>query len=82
MLLTRDVQNRDAERLRGNCLKDFNLKELDLQKILFRSLDRLFPDDELVVLMQSRRRREEPDLLDVDKNGNLFIFEQKAWESN
>jgi hypothetical protein len=31
--------------------------------------------------MQSQRWREEPDLMAVDKNGNLYIFELKAWES-
>jgi hypothetical protein len=30
--------------------------------------------------MQSRRWREEPDLMAIDKNGSLFIFELKAWE--
>jgi hypothetical protein len=42
----------------------------------------LFPDDELVLLMQSRQWQEEPDLMAVDKNGDLFIFELKAWESD
>jgi hypothetical protein len=32
--------------------------------------------------MQSRRWQEEPDLMAVDKNGYLYIFELKAWESN
>ena len=32
--------------------------------------------------MQSRRWQEEPDLMAVDKNGYLYIFELKAWESH
>jgi hypothetical protein len=32
--------------------------------------------------MQSRNWQEEPDLMAVDKNGDLFIFELKAWESH
>ncbi len=31
--------------------------------------------------MQSRSWQEKPDLMAVDKNGNLFIFALKAWES-
>jgi len=57
------------------------LDERALQDVLFKSLDRLFPDEELVLLMQSRLWQEEPDLMAVDKNGHLYIFELKAWES-
>lgn len=32
--------------------------------------------------MQSRRWQEEPDLMAVDKRGDLYIFELKAWESH
>jgi len=81
MLLTVNTKTRFAEKRRTERLKSFDLKERDLQDILFRSLDRLFPDDELVLLMQSRNWQEEPDLMAVDKNGDLFIFELKAWES-
>jgi len=63
-------------------LQTFGLDERGLQDILFKSLDRLFPDDELILLMQSRYWQEEPDLMAIDKNGQLFIFELKAWESH
>jgi hypothetical protein len=32
--------------------------------------------------MQSRQWQEEPDLMAVDKSGNLYIFELKAWEAH
>jgi hypothetical protein len=41
---------------------------------LYGVTTRLFPDDELVLLMQSRSWQEEPDLMAVDKDGNLYIF--------
>jgi hypothetical protein len=82
MLLTINTKTRYAEKRRTERLKSFGLKERDLQDVLFRSLDRIFPDDELVLLMQSRNWQEEPDLMAVDKNGDLFIFELKAWESH
>ncbi len=56
------------------------LDERALQTILFRTLDRLFLDDELILLMQSRSWQEEPDLMAIDKNGFFYIFELKAWE--
>jgi len=50
------------------------MDERALQDILFKSLDRLFPDDELILLMQSRAWQEEPDLMAVDKRGDLYII--------
>lgn len=82
MLLSINTKTRCAEKCRTEHLQSFGLDERGLQDILFKSLDRLFPDDELLLLMQSRRWQEEPDLMAVNKNGDLFIFELKAWESD
>lgn len=81
MLLNINTKTHYAERRRTEHLRSFNLDERALQDILFRTLDRLFPDDELILLMQSRLWQEEPDLMAVDKDGTLFIFELKAWEA-
>ena len=82
MLLSIDTQTKYATRIRGERLKTFGINERTLQDILFHSLERLFPDDELILLMQSSEFREEPDMMAVDKEGNLYIFELKAWESH
>lgn len=81
MLLEVDLKNKIAERVRGVDLKSFGIDERSFQDILYRSLDNLIPDDELLLLMQSRRWQEEPDLMAIDKDGKLYIFELKAWES-
>ena len=81
MLLDVDLTSKIAERIRGKRLKDFGLDERAFQEILYNSLDKLIPDDEFILLMQSRRWQEEPDLMAIDKEGRLFIFELKAWES-
>jgi hypothetical protein len=82
MLLNYNLRTDSIEKESAKHLFDFQIDERNFQNILFRSLDRLFPDDELIMVMQSRRWREEPDLMAIDKNGYLFIFELKAWESN
>ena len=82
MLLRIDIKAAVADRVRGERLRSFNMDERDLQGILFRSLDKLFPDDELILIAQSRRWQEEPDLVAIDGKGNLYLFELKAWESN
>ena len=54
MLLNINTKTHFAEKRRTERLQSFGLDERGLQDILFRSLDRLFPDDELILLMQSR----------------------------
>ncbi|NLO27546.1 MAG: hypothetical protein GX113_05120 [Actinobacteria bacterium] len=82
MLLNVDTEARLATKVRSVRLSDFELDERGLQDIFFRALDRLFPDEELLLIMQSRRWREEPDLMALDAEGTLYIFELKAWESH
>jgi hypothetical protein len=82
MLLSVNSKTLISEKIPGKRLFDFGIDERKLQDVLFRSLDRLFPDDELILLMQSQYWREEPDLMAIDKEGKLYIFELKAWESN
>lgn len=81
MLLEVDKSEDIAYRVRGSKLSDFGLDERAFQNIIFRSLDKLIPDDELLLIMQSRRWQEEPDLMAIDKAGRLYIFELKVWES-
>lgn len=62
--------------------KDFGWDERKLQKLLFDNLDRVIREDELLLIMQSRRWQEEPDLMAIDRQGDLYIFELKAFESH
>jgi len=82
MLLQIDKKDGLTKRLPGKRLKNFGLDERGLQDILFRNLGYLLADEELLLISQSIRWREEPDLLALDKQGRLYIFEIKAWESN
>ncbi|HUS44663.1 MAG TPA: hypothetical protein VM219_01305 [Phycisphaerae bacterium] len=82
MLLKVDTERALATKAPSVRLAHFGLDERGLQNILFRALDRLIPDDELLLIMQSRHWREEPDLMALDARGTLYIFELKAWESH
>jgi hypothetical protein len=44
-------------------------------------LGQLLYDEELLLIMQSSKWQEEPDLMALDKDGRLYIFELKAWEA-
>jgi hypothetical protein len=81
LLRVDDPETGAATRVTGTPLKQFGLDERGLQNILFRSLDRLIGEDELLLLMQSRHWQEEPDLIALDREGKLYIFEIKIWES-
>ena len=68
-------------RVQRNRLFEIGWKEEDFQKLLFENLEKVLQDEELLLIMQSRKWQEEPDLMAIDSNGDLYIFELKAWES-
>lgn len=72
---------KNITKLKGITLSSIGWKEFDLQDLMFNNLESLLPEDELLLIMQSVKGQEEPDIMAIDKNGDLFIFELKAWES-
>ena len=81
MLLRIQTTPRLAHRVESRKLGDFGISEREFQAILFENLERFLPDEELLLLAQSRSWQEEPDLLALDEKGRLFIFELKVWEA-
>ncbi|MGA2405280.1 MAG: hypothetical protein ABSF81_00830 [Bacteroidales bacterium] len=82
MLFELDKENHSVNKTIKVRLIDIGWKEEDLQTLLYDNLDKVFPDDDLLLIMQSRKWQEEPDLMAIDSEGNLNIFELKAWESS
>ena len=82
MLLLVNTSDKTAKRVTGAPLKQFGLDERGFQAVLYKSLDRLVGEDELLLMMQSRSWQEEPDLMALDREGRLYIFEIKVWESH
>ena len=78
MLLKVDTERQLATKARSVRLANFGLDERGLQNILFRALDRLIPEDELLLIMQSRHWREEPDLMAFDAKVTLFSIDAAA----
>ena len=60
----------------------FDLKEKDIENFLRSRLAEIVSEDHLMLIGQERSRQEEADLLALDKEGVLYIFELKRWESN
>ncbi len=70
----------DIERVSEIALADAQLKEKDLENIIARKIEDLVRTDQLMVILQERRMKEEPDILALDERGALYIFELKRWE--
>lgn len=74
-------KNNALEKLGYYSYSDFEVKEKDLENLLAENLNDLYMEDaQLMPIFQERQRQEEPDLLAVDKNGNLVVFELKRGE--
>jgi hypothetical protein len=63
-------------------LQDLGWLEKDLEDIIAKHIDRIVREDQLLVIHQERRRKEEADILALDKKGHLHIFELKRWISS
>lgn len=74
-------ENNTLEKLGYYSYSDFKGKEKDLENLLAENLNDLYMEDaQLMPIFQERQRQEEPDLLALDKNGNLVVFELKRDE--
>ena len=71
-----------SERTKIASLDYFGLKEKDLENFLSSRLTDVILEDDLMLIAQERPFREEADILALDKDGVLYIFELKRWESN
>ena len=78
--------NKDAiessQRIEIKTPSDLGLKEEDIENFLKSRLSEVVSEDQLMLIGQERKAKEEADLLALDKEGVLYIFELKRWEAN
>ena len=60
----------------------WKLKEEDIETFFKDRLSEIVSEDQLMLIGRERKFQEEADLLALDKDGVLYIFELKRWESN
>ena len=60
---------------------EFGLQEIDIENFLKSRLGEIISEDQLMLIGQERQYQEEADLLALDKDGTLYIFELKRWKS-
>ncbi|MDE2742545.1 MAG: hypothetical protein OXI58_13215 [Gemmatimonadota bacterium] len=69
------------DRVEQKSPKDLNLKEEHIEAFLGPRLSEIVSEDQLMQIGRERRGQEEADLLALSKEGILYIFELKRWES-
>jgi len=74
------TEDSDISKLNECSLASSGLKEKDLENLLSKRIQDLVRTDQLMVIMQQRKRQEDPDVLAIDEHGIVFIFELKRWE--
>ena len=83
MLFYLDKADKSAlAEIRPMTLQDLGWVEKDLENLVAKHIDRIVREDQLLVIHQERRYQEEPDILALDEEANLHIFELKRWRSS
>lgn len=82
MLYKLDTKAKDYKKVNRVTLSSFGWKELDLQELLSNHIQDLISASELMTIFNERPRQEEPDILALDRHGDLYIFELKRWSSH
>lgn len=83
MLYKLDKKNKtDYSKVNRVTLSEIGWKELDLQKLISSHIQDFIYSNELLTIFNERPRQEEPDILAIDRNGDLYILELKRWSSD
>ena len=82
MLYLLDKGAQDCRRARRVTLSDAGWSEKDLEVMVFRRIQEVIYANELMTIFAERQGQEEPDILALDRRGDLYLFELKKWSSN
>jgi hypothetical protein len=83
MLYKLNVSNLDfSVRMQVKNPSSFGILEKHIEEFLRSRLNEVVSEDQLMLVGQERSFQEEADLLALDKNGVLYIFELKRWQSS
>lgn len=67
-------------RVKKSTLSEIGWKEKDLERLISNNIDDFICESDLMTIFTERQGQEEPDVLALDRNGELYIFELKREE--
>jgi hypothetical protein len=83
MIYHLDSNNRTRlKKVKQTSLAAIGWSEKDLENLVVANMDKVIAYDSLMVIFQERKLQEEPDIMALDRKGDLYIFELKRWASN
>ena len=65
------------EMVKQSKLEDFNWKEKDLENIIANNIEDFINTEELMTIFTEKKGQKAPDIMALDKNGDLYILELK-----
>lgn len=80
--LNQNENKSEYRKVKRVTLADIGWNENDLENLISNNIFDLISSAELMTLFTQRARQEEPDILALDKNGDLYFFELKRWLSD
>lgn len=82
MLYKLSQNKQDYTKVKRVTLAEIGWKELDLQRLMSSHIQDFIYSNDLLTIFNERPRQEEPDILAIDRNGDLYILELKRWSSD
>ncbi|WP_083270823.1 EVE domain-containing protein [Bacillus marinisedimentorum] len=77
-----DADKKNLRMVKRTNLDQMGWLEQDLEELLSNNIERLLDEQSLMPIFRQRRMQEEPDIMALDKEGTLYIFELKRWKSS
>lgn len=77
--LNKALNREKYEKVKRVTLAEIGWKEKDLENLISNNIQDFISSNDLMPIFTERVRQEEPDILALDRNGDLYIFKLKRW---
>ena len=77
--LNKTEKRYEYQKVKRVTLADIGWKEKDLESLMSYNIQDFISSNDLMTIFTERSRQEEPDIMAIDRYGDLYIFELKRW---
>ncbi len=82
MLYKIHKEENSCQIVKKTTLADLQWKEEDLENVFIKNINIIIDRGEFIIISQETKGKEIPDIMALDRNGDLYIFELKRWKSD